>query len=186
MNHQGTKTILTSRLILRRFRSEDADAAYRNWCSSDQVTRFLTWPTHLNVNVTRSVIDDWVTSYQDPRSYQWAIELQELCEPIGSISVVNVDDDVDAIEIGYCLGQPWWHRGIMTEALAAVTNYFFDEVGANRVCAKHDADNPRSGAVMKACGLTYEGTLRQAHRNNQGIVDTCVYSILRTEWQGLI
>jgi ribosomal-protein-alanine N-acetyltransferase len=36
---------------------------------------------------------------------------------------------------------------------------------------------------MRACGLTYEGTLRQAAANNQGVVDLCVYSILRSEYE---
>ena len=35
---------------------------------------------------------------------------------------------------------------------------------------------------MKKCGLTYEGTLRQAMHSNQGIVDACVYGILASEY----
>lgn len=42
MKHQGTKTIETPRLILRRFTLEDAPAMYRNWASDPEVTKFLT------------------------------------------------------------------------------------------------------------------------------------------------
>ena len=35
---------------------------------------------------------------------------------------------------------------------------------------------------MKKCGLTYEGTLRQADISNKGIVDACMYSLLKSEW----
>ena len=36
---------------------------------------------------------------------------------------------------------------------------------------------------MERCGLTYEGTLRQADFNNKGIVDACVYSLLKVDWE---
>ena len=41
MQHCGTQTIETERLILRRFRPEDADAMYRNWASDPEVTKYL-------------------------------------------------------------------------------------------------------------------------------------------------
>ena len=46
MNHLGTVVLETTRLILRRFTIEDAEGMYRNWASEDEVTKFLTWPTH--------------------------------------------------------------------------------------------------------------------------------------------
>ena len=156
---------------------------FRNWCSDDEVTRYLTWPSHASVDVTHEVLTSWIRGYEDPSFYQWAIVLRDLGEPIGSISCVELDEDISSIEAGYCLGKPWWHQGIMTEAFAAVIDFFFDVIRAHRVCAKHDVHNPRSGFVMEACGLTYEGTLRQAARNNQGIIDICVYAILEDEWR---
>ena len=44
--------------------------------------------------------------------------------------------------------------------------------------------NPHSGGVMKKCGRTYEGTLRQSDRNNQGICDEVWYGLLRREFDG--
>lgn len=46
MNHLGTVVLETTRLKLRRFTIEDAEGMYRNWASEDEVTQFLTWPTH--------------------------------------------------------------------------------------------------------------------------------------------
>ena len=59
MNHQGTKTIETERLILRRFTMEDAPAMYRNWASDPEVTKYLTWPAHSSVEVSQQVLRDW-------------------------------------------------------------------------------------------------------------------------------
>ena len=183
MEHKGTQVLETERLRLRPFTVDDAAAAYRNWCSEEAVTRFLTWQTHANQSVTEALMETWAAGYADPAFYQWAIELKSLGEPIGSISVVHRDEQTNAVSIGYCIGSRWWRQGITTEAFRALIPFFFDEVGADRVEARHDPANPNSGLVMRACGLTYEGTLRQAATNNQGIVDLCIYSILRREYE---
>ena len=57
MNHIGTIELATERLTLRRFMIEDAESMYYNWASEDEVTRFLTWPTHKSVQDSERVID---------------------------------------------------------------------------------------------------------------------------------
>ena len=47
MNKAGTQKIETQRLILRRFKIEDAEDMYNNWASDPEVTRYLTWPVLL-------------------------------------------------------------------------------------------------------------------------------------------
>ena len=79
MEHKGTKHLETEHLILRRFTLEDAEAMYENWAHDDEVTKFLSWPTHPNIEVTRYVLGDWVSHYSDDDFYQWAIVPKE-CE----------------------------------------------------------------------------------------------------------
>ena len=157
MNHCGTQTIETERLVLRRFASNDAEAMYRNWTSDPEVTKFLTWPVHRSVEDSEEVLKKWISSYEKKDYYQWAIVLKDHgSDPIGSIAAVDQDDD-------------------------ALITFFFDTVGANRVESRHDPRNPHSGMVMQKCGMKYEGTLRASDRNNQGICDACWYAILKTE-----
>lgn len=181
MKHLGTKELETPRLILRRFTLEDAPAMYENWASDDDVTKFLTWPTHQNVDVSRMVLRDWVANYEKLDFYQWAIVPKELGQPIGTIGTVELDDRARRAHIGYCSGKQWWHQGFMSEALKAVMDFLFDEVGMNRIDSRHDPRNPNSGAVMRKCGMKYEATLRQSDWNNQGICDACWYAALREE-----
>ena len=181
MKHLGTKSMETPRLVLRPFVREDAQAMFDNWASDPAVTKFLSWPTYRSVEDAHSILNVWLENYEKPDFYQWAIVLKELNQPIGSISVVNSDDRVDMVEIGYCIGRNWWGRGIMPEALSAVMVYLFDEVGMQRIEAGHDPDNPASGAVLRKCGLQYEGTLRRRIRSNRGITDVAWYSILKEE-----
>jgi ribosomal-protein-alanine N-acetyltransferase len=182
MNHKGTKTIETERLILRKFTKDDIGPVYNNWTSDEAVTKYLRWPTHKDMSVTEKVINEWIAAYENPSYYQWAIELKSIGKPIGSISVVDMNEKLDIVHIGYCIGSKWWHQGITSEAFSAIIPFLFEEVGVNRIETQHDPNNPHSGNVMKKCGLKYEGTLRQADFNNQGVVDACMYSLLREEY----
>ncbi|MBQ5544146.1 MAG: GNAT family N-acetyltransferase [Clostridia bacterium] len=182
MNHIGTQPIETERLMLRRFRAEDAQAMFDNWASDDDVTKFMTWRTYRRVEDVSAYIDYVNNNYLNNHYYDWIIELKAIGQPIGSISAVNMDERIGWVEIGYCIGKRWWHQGIMTEALSAVIAFLFDEVGMNRVEARHDVRNPHSGDVMRKCGLQYEGTLRQRGWNNQGVGDMSYYGILRAEY----
>lgn len=183
MKNLGTKTIETERLILRQFKIEDAEAMYKNWASDVEVTKFLTWPPHSNVDITKMILQDWISNYKNDDFYNWAITVKENGdEPIGSIASVDNDERVNKVHIGYCISRKWWHKGITSEALEALIKYFFEEVGVNRVESRHDPNNPNSGKVMMKCGMTYEGTIRQADINNQGICDYSMYGILAKEY----
>ena len=179
VNHKGTQVLTTPRLTLRPFASEDAEDMYANWASDPEVTKYLTWPTHANVDVSSWVCNDWVSHYGEPDYYSWAIVYDS--HPIGSISVVEHDDRVGKAHIGYCIGRSWWRMGIVSEALKAVMAFLFDEVGYGRIEARHDPRNPHSGGVMRKCGMKYEGTLRQSDWNNQGVCDASWYALLKSE-----
>ena len=182
MKHCGTQRLETERLILRRFVVEDAAAMYKNWASDADVTKYLSWPAHTSPEISEKIVADWVKKYGDVKFYQWAIVLKKTDgEPIGSITVVNMKEDISMVHIGYCIGKKWWHQGITSEALKTVIDFLFDEVGANRIESYHDPNNPNSGGVMKKCGMKYEGTMRSYKKTNQGITDACVYSILKSE-----
>lgn len=183
MKHTGTKIIETDRLILRPFRVEDAQAMYENWASDCEVTRFLTWPVHESLEVTREILASWVAQYTENNYYHWAIVLKENGDqPIGSIGAVEQKEATEMVHIGYCIGRRWWRRGITSEALQALIRFFMEEVGVNRVEARHDSNNPNSGKVMEKCGMRQEGILRQADRNNQGICDSCMHAILAEDY----
>ena len=185
MNHKGTVTIETERLILRKFNENDIHNAFNNWCNDDEVTKFLTWPTHKNDDITLMVITDWMEQYSKDDYYQWAIELKDIHEVIGSMACTDVYENINAVDIGYCIGKKWWNQGITSQALSMVIKFLFDEVDFNRIDAYHDPENPHSGMVMKKAGMQYEGTFRKYHLTNRGISDVCVYSILKEDYDKL-
>jgi len=183
MIHLGTRKLETDRLILRRFTLSDAEAMFRNWASDPLVTKYLMWPPHKDVSVSREVLKDWTGQYEENSFYQWAIvKKSEGPLPIGSISVVRQDERIAMVHVGYCIGKDWWHQGITTEAFAEVIRFFFEEVKVNRIESRHDPRNVNSGKVMEKCKLAYEGTMRQGDWNNQGICDCSMYGLLAKDY----
>lgn len=155
IRHQGTKTIETIRLILRKFQVEDAEDMYHNWAKDPEVCKYLLWGPHRDANISRKRIMQWVSNYGMGNSYVWAIELKGKNMVIGSISVEISNDSNLSCEVGYCIGKEFWSRGIMTEALRAVMHYLFYEIGYQRIFAKHDTQNVASGRVMQKAGMYF-------------------------------
>ena len=183
MRHCGTEKLETDRLILRQFTIDDANAMYNNWANDPEVTKYLMWPHHTNVEVSKNVLLDWIYHYKEEDYYQWAIVLKDNGnEPIGSMSVVHKDDRIEMVHIGYCIGKKWWKQGITSEALSVLLKFFFKKVGINRVELRHDPRNIYSGKVMLKCGLRYEGTCREADWNNQGKCDCMLYALLAKDY----
>jgi len=183
MEHKGTVTLETERLILRRTAKDDYIAMFKNWANDERVTKFLTWAPYEKAEDLKNTYHKHLLESQEKLDfYDWEIVLKELGEPVGAIGVARIREDISEVEIGYCLGYRWWHKGIMTEAFSAVIKFLFEEVGVNRIYAEHDPRNPHSGMVMKKCGLSYEGTQRQAGKNNLGVCDVSCYGILREDY----
>lgn len=178
----GTKRLETERLVLRKFESGDSEAFFLNWGSDPLVTQFLSWKTHETVQDSAAVIQNWLNQYESTNYYNWAIVLKENHKPIGNITVVKLDEKSFSCEIGYCIGSVYWNRGFVTEAFTKIIAFLFEEVGLNRVSARHNVLNPASGKVMEKCHLVYEGTLREASFKKGTFQSLAVYSILKSEW----
>ena len=183
VNHKGTKYLETQRFILRKFIEEDAKDMFHNWASDSNVTKYLTWPNHGSIDVSKEVLKTWINSYNNIENYQWAIELKESRSVIGSLSLMNIDNHNENCEIGYCLGKRFWNKGIMTEVFLRIIEFAFCEVGFQRITGRHEVDNSASGRVMEKCDMKYEGTLRKINKNSSGILVDCkYYSILKSQY----
>jgi [ribosomal protein S5]-alanine N-acetyltransferase len=186
MNHKGTVMLETERLILRRFTMEDLEQMFNNCWSDFEVWKWTSYKpmksVHDVIHVAEMFTDEWLGAYERPNRYSWAIELKSSGEIIGRFFGMHPDDTISQVELAYELGQNWWNQGLMTEAVKAVIDFFFKEVGLNRIYANHASENPASGKVMQKCGMTYEGTMRQACKCNNGLFDKVNYAILADEY----
>ncbi|GFZ29858.1 N-acetyltransferase [Clostridium zeae] len=181
LTHKGTQSLEAERLLLRRFKTSDAECMFKNWATDSEVCKFLSWNPHKDLSETKQIVESWVNEYSNDY-YNWAIELKSTSEIIGQISLMNLDEKYLSCTTGYNIGRLFWGKGYMTEALNVVIDYLFKEIGMNRIEARYNTINIASGIVMQKAGMKFEGILRQAKVNKYGqFYDLAIYSILRSD-----
>ena len=106
-------------------------------------------------------------------------------DPIGSVGFV-MRHDVERVsaEIGYWIAEPFWGRGIATEALVAVTRYAIATHGFTRVFAVPFATNAASCRVLEKAGYVLEGRLRRSAIKDGVIVDQFQYAFTASQEPG--
>ncbi|MBD5131189.1 MAG: GNAT family N-acetyltransferase [Clostridiales bacterium] len=177
---KGTQTIETERLILRKFKLADAQNTYDNYRSKEIVTKYVSWSHNTSVEDTKSYLADFVLpEYDKENTYRWAIVWKENNEVIGCIDVCETNERKRCAELGWCIGDEYWGRGIMPEAAKSVVEYLFS-VGYERIQATHHVENKKSGRVMEKIGMQYEGILKKGsmYKNNV-LVDCCLWAIVK-------
>lgn len=172
-----SKWFETDRLILRKFKADDAEQIFNNYSSKDTVTKYLSWKTHKSVEDAKSFLNGFVLpAYENDDTYRWAIVLKETNEVVGSIDVVRMDKPKKKVELGWVLDDTHWGKGIMPEAGKIVLDYLVEE-GFERIQAFHNIENGKSGRVMEKIGMQFEGVLRKFTTNNDGeLIDVKMYA----------
>lgn len=150
-----TDNLETPRLLLRPFRESDAADVYA-YARDSRVGPIAGWPPHKSEEESREIIH---TVFSAPGVF--AMELKEAGTVIGSVGFVGshpagnfpgCPDD----EIGYALGAAYWGRGLVPEAVNAVLEYGFTEIGLSRIWCGHYAGNWRSKRAQEKCGFRYQ------------------------------
>lgn len=143
--------IETERLILRSITLDDAEACF-SWNSDERVTKFMSYSTITDISQTV----EWIKStLADTDEWNWAFALKEENKVIGT-GCIGPDRVIkDYWSIGYNLHYDYWYKGYCTEAMRAIIDFAYNELGVKKICSQHAVDNPRSGRVMEKCGLKF-------------------------------
>jgi RimJ/RimL family protein N-acetyltransferase len=100
-------------------------------------------------------------------------------EAVGSIGfMLRPDVERVSAEIGYWLGEPFWGRGITTEAVMAVTGYAIRNHGLTRLFAVPFASNRASCRVLEKAGYVLEARLRRSAMKDGKVVDQLQYAFI--------
>ncbi|MBO4229908.1 MAG: GNAT family N-acetyltransferase [Clostridia bacterium] len=171
----------TNRLTLRRMKATDAGDMFE-YASRADVTQYLTWNPHPDVDYTREYLTQVQKQYENGEFYDWAVILRDEMKMIGSCGFTSFDDDNSSGEIGYVLNPDFWGQGLMSEAVTAVLGFGFERLGLHRIEAKVMLENVRSRRVLEKCGMTYEGTHRDAMLVKGEFRTISVCAMLREEF----
>jgi RimJ/RimL family protein N-acetyltransferase len=170
----------TERLVLRPFRTADADDVQR--LAGDRAVA----DTTLNIPhpYENGMAEKWISNHRDwfesGEQAVYAVTLRSGATLIGAIGLRIHPEDQRA-ELGYWIGKAYWGQGYCTEAARALIAFGFERLGLNRIYAHHFARNPASGRVMQKIGMTHEGHLRQQVKKWDAFEDLELYGILKAD-----
>lgn len=128
---------------------------------------------------TMEAAEEWVQRMLELEpNYNFVIDIDGFA--VGVIGLVNREDIYRLSPlIGYWIGESFWGRGVMTEAIRLVTRFAFSELDAIRVQACVFENNPRSMRVLEKAGFIKEGILRSNTVKNGVILDEHVYGLVK-------
>ena len=148
------RVLTGDRVILRAPRVDDAEELFASDASDPEVTRYVTWTPHPDVDETRRVITEL---FNVGKERTWLIELTATGEIIGTCGFQVINPHLR--EFGYVLGRRWWGQRLIAEVVELLLAEMTSDPKVRRVSAVCHVDNTRSARALERAGLTLEGRL---------------------------
>jgi ribosomal-protein-alanine N-acetyltransferase len=160
--------IETNRLLLQRLRYEDAEEIFFAYASKPEATKFLSWPTHIEIENSRAFLRYAIDAWTKAKDYSFSIRLKETGQLIGSFGIINDDGKV---QFGYVITPTKWNQGFATETVVKMMSVLKEQPGIYRISTFVDVENIASQKVLLNSGLVEEARLekwfRFINQNNQ-------------------
>ena len=176
--------IKTKRLIIRDLKIKDAKDVSKE-ANNLKVSRYLLLVPHpYNLKSAKEFINYCLkkSKEKDRVSYELGIEFEG--NVIGIIGLTKIDRFQGTANIGYWLGEGYWRRGIMSEAVVAMINFAFKKLKLRRIDIAAFNENEASNELIKKIGFVYEGTRKKrAKAKSTGrIHDENMYGLFKKDW----
>lgn len=173
--NSSTKVFEFDEIVMRPFHFEDATDMFENYCSDNEVTKYLTWQTHKSIAQTQEYLQSFLYKYNTDNFFYWAIVDKKTNKVIGAIDL-NSKDNFGG-ELGYVLSKKYWGKGIIPMCARKVIDYAF-QLGFRRIFAKCMVENNNSERVMQKIGMQYEGIMRKIFVKGDYMADAKIYSLV--------
>jgi [ribosomal protein S5]-alanine N-acetyltransferase len=150
--------------------------------SVDEVNRFLPYTTWKGMADAEAWYGRAVGRHEDGSAMQFVIVENESRRVVGTSLLFRFDRDNKRCDLGYALGQGWWGRGYMREAVSTLLDHAFGPMALRRIEAEVDPRNGSSHGLLLRLGFTHEGVMRQRYLTKGEVKDVNAYGLLRDEW----
>ena len=150
--------IETERLVLRLPVPADAEAIFSSYAQDGEVTRYMIWSPHKNIEETRRFVVGCIAEWEGVARFPYVITIKESGALVGMIEIRLENFRAD---VGYLLAREHWGKGLMSEALSTIVEWALRQESIYRVWALCDADNAASARVLEKAGMQREGLLRR-------------------------
>ena len=180
VNFSPFPVLQTKRLLLRRILQSDAPAFYEQR-RDKTLMQYIARPLATSIEDIYQLIERIDTGINNNESINWAIVMPPDDTLIGTIGFVRTKLEHHRAEVGYMIGIAWQGKGIMSEALAAVIQYGFDELKLHSIEGVIAPENLASAKTLEKAGFVQEGLFRQNYFFEGQFLDSAVYSLLSSK-----
>jgi ribosomal-protein-alanine N-acetyltransferase len=172
-------TLTTKRLILRRLQLEDTEAIQRlfpHWEIVAFLNSVVPWPYPKDGSLTHTR-DVALPAMECGEEWHWSLFLKTAPEElVGRICLARGENNR-----GFWLGLPWHGQGLMTEAVIAVTDYWFDVLKMPALRVPKAAGNVASRRISEKTGMRV--VERKESEYVSGRLATEVWEVTAEEWR---
>lgn len=170
MKSIGTNALGTPRMTLRKLKRKDAEDLFAAGCLGE------------SLQDAAKTVENMMQWNDDPMTFHWVLEFQG--KAVGRIKGWEIDPRNNFIQLGYDIGTAYRGKGLMTEAVKAVSIYLLKKCEFNRVYCMVRESNPASIRVCEKAGMVREGILRNHWIQADGTyVNVHCFGILAQEVQ---
>lgn len=176
--------LITKNLKLRKIKLSDAPSLIKyagNKKISDQIIN-IPFPYGEEDAVFR--MNFIYQGFKNKERYVFAITLKNTDELIGEIGL-HLDKGNNSAQFGYWIAEPFWGKGIASEALEAILKFGFETLNLNKITATHYPDNPASGKVMINNKMIKEAELKDYFKVNGEYKSVVQYRLTKEEYLNL-
>ena len=166
----------TKRLLLRPYRTEDVDDAYK-YLGDMEVMRYLAMPRDYF-----SVIEYVNQNMNDPQSLNYVIEDKETGKAIGEVQF-ELTEQRGVFGLEVLLAREYQGKGYATEIGKGILEFFFGTLKAHKIYGITLEESGPSHAMLKSWGMEMEGILKKQRFHYAKWLDEYHYAILREEWE---
>lgn len=149
--------IETERLVLTRFRHEDAAEIFYTYASKPECTKFVSWPTHQTIKDTRAYLNQTALGWKQGDDYAFAVRQKVNNRLIGGCGFLL---DNGKAQIGYVFGSLHWGNGFATEITRKLIELLREQSSLLRIGSFIDSENLASASVLQKAGMVEEAYLK--------------------------
>jgi [ribosomal protein S5]-alanine N-acetyltransferase len=173
----------TERLLLRQITEADGPGLFDIF-GDDEVTAHYAWDTFTSIEQGHALAEQTARAFAQREALRWGLVPLGAESIIGTCGYTRWNAENRFAILGYDLARPYWHRGLMSEAVTAVLGFGFEQLALNRVEALVMAGNVASIAVLSRAGFTHEGEMRRRVLHRGEFRDVWMFGLLRSERSG--
>lgn len=165
-------TLQTERLALRQVREDDAPDIF-DYGRNPNVLLHTTGRTPTDISQTIAFVND--LAHRPDGAYAWGMCLQGSDRVIG---VIEFDLKSQTGQVDYAMAEPYWNRGLMTEAVRAVLAWALEHCPAmTLVRSAARVENVGSRRVLEKCGMRHVQTVQEKWEKFEQPVALAVYTL---------